>query len=44
MIGTILSYGFIGIKLLVLFAVVVEGVLQMIDKDRRRQEAKNAKR
>lgn len=44
MIGTILSYGFIGIMLLVLFAVAVEGVLQMIDKDRRRQEAKNAKR
>jgi hypothetical protein len=44
MFGTILAYGFIGIMLLVLLAVAVEGVLQMIDKDRRRQEAKNAKR
>lgn len=44
MIGTILSYGFIGIVLLVLLAVAVEGVLQMIDKDRRRQEVENAKR
>lgn len=43
MIGTVFAYGFIGIMLLVLFAVAVEGILQMIDKDRRRQEVKNAK-
>jgi hypothetical protein len=44
MVGIILGYAFLYFMMFVLLAVAVEGVLQMIDKDRRRREVKNAKR
>jgi len=43
MIETIASYVFVGFVFFALLAMTVEGVLQMLDKDRRRREAKNEK-